>query len=353
MNILSETDLEDLAVGAALLGSGGGGNPAYDLLIAKELLSNGAKVELVSVDDLDETSFVAPVAFMGAPLVCTEKLPSGREFDLLLEKLERDSGRKVTHVAAAEIGGANAFTPIVAAAKRGVKVLDADTIGRAFPELQMSSCHLFGIRPCPAYLADAMGNVISLDLPSAGDLERFCRRITIEMGSSAALLAYPMDGLEAKETLIRGSVTRAMAIGREMRQASNPIERLVQKHEARIVCEGVIVDIDQQIRDGFLRGSFSVMEGSERVVVHYQNEYLLAEKDGVPLVSTPDILIPLERETGTPVTSESLQYGLRVVLAALPSPALWRTERGLSLVGPEVFGYRVDYASIKMGGVDG
>ena len=348
MRLLCEMDLEDLAVGAAVLGSGGGGNPAYDLLMAKEQFQKGKQVGLAALEDLDETAVVAPVAFMGAPLVCVEKIPSGREFDLLLDKLEERIGKKVTHLVAAEIGGANAFTPLTAAARRGVKVLDADTIGRAFPELQMSSCNLFGINPSPAHLVDAMGNYIALELPDPRDLERFCRRITIEMGSSAALCAYVMDGVQARETLIPGSVSRAISSGREMRTSSRPISCLIRTPKGKLLCEGMIVAVEQQIIAGFLRGTFTVLGEKGNVTVHYQNEYLLAEEEGVPLACTPDILIPLESETATPVTSEALQYGLRVSLIALPAPHLWRTEKGLALVGPAAFGYRADYNKIKI-----
>lgn len=38
---------------------------------------------------------------------------------------------------AAEVGGANSFEPLVVGAKVGLPVLDADGMGRAFPELQV------------------------------------------------------------------------------------------------------------------------------------------------------------------------------------------------------------------------
>ena len=40
----------------------------------------------------------------------------------------------------AETGGINSFAPLVAGANLGLPVLDADGMGRAFPELQV--CHL-------------------------------------------------------------------------------------------------------------------------------------------------------------------------------------------------------------------
>ena len=71
-----------------------------------------------------------------------ERLLSGNELSILLQTIEEKLLRKPTVLMAAEIGGANAFTPLLAAAKTGLPILDADMIGRAFPELQMSSCFL-------------------------------------------------------------------------------------------------------------------------------------------------------------------------------------------------------------------
>lgn len=348
MKMLSTSDLEDLALGSSILGSGGGGNPAYDLLMAKEQFQKYKGVELVSVSSLKDDDLVVPVAFMGAPLVCIEKIPSGREFDQIIDKIEETLGKKVTHLMAAEIGGANAFTPLIAAAKRRMKVLDADTLGRAFPELQMSSCNLHKISPTPSILADSLGNCITLDLQDTFALERFCRRITVEMGSNAAVSTYLMTGKQAKKAVISGSVTRAINIGRTLKNSNEPIECLIKTHGAKKLCAGMIIDVNQQVLDGFLKGTFTILDENKKVVVHYQNEFLMVEREGIPLASTPDIIMPLEQETGTPITSESLQYGLRVVLVGLQSPELWRTEKGLETVGPKVFGYEIDYNKIKI-----
>ena len=43
--VLEEADLLPLSLGAALLGTGGGGNPYVGMLRARELLRKGASVE--------------------------------------------------------------------------------------------------------------------------------------------------------------------------------------------------------------------------------------------------------------------------------------------------------------------
>ena len=84
----------------------------------------------------------------------------------------------------------------------------------------------------------------------------------------------------------------------------------------------------------------------EKIQLFYQNDYLLAKKGSEVLASTPDLLVLLDENTGTPLTSEMLRYGLQVALIVLPAPEIWQTTEGLKLVGPKVFGYEIDYQPI-------
>jgi hypothetical protein len=67
-------DLEDIAIGGAILGTGGGGDPYIGKLMAQQAIRRHGKVRLVDVDDFDDDALVAPVCMMGAPTVMTEKL---------------------------------------------------------------------------------------------------------------------------------------------------------------------------------------------------------------------------------------------------------------------------------------
>ena len=82
----------------------------------------------------------------------------------------------------------------------------------------------------------------------------------------------------------------------------------------------------------------------EHLVIHFQNEALMAIRDGEAVVSVPDLIVVLDAETGQPITTEALRYGFRVVVLAIPCDPKWRTPAGLALVGPRYFGYDVDYA---------
>lgn len=350
MRQLTVNDLEYLALGSAILGSGGGGDPAYDLLMARHEMEKYGPVTLLDLDDLNPDDLIVPVGFMGAPLVCIEKLPCGREFEELLRILEETLKRKPSAILSAEIGGANAFTPLTIAGRLNLPVVDADTLGRAFPQLQMSSCNLMGVPIAPAYLADSLGNTVMLNVSDANTLEKMARHVTVAMGSSCAVAMYLMDGTQAKQCVIPGSVSQAIAIGRCIHEARvrsvDPIKALLQEVGGVVLGTGSIVDINQSIKDGFLEGTATIMDKDGCIDLLYQNEYLLARQQEKVLATTPDILMLMEVENGTPITSESLRYGLRVALVALPAPKIWQTPEGLKLVGPRFFGYEVDYVPI-------
>ena len=67
MRKVVEADLEDLAIGAAVLGTGGGGNPYIGKLLAQQSIRRHGPVTLVDVDDVPDDALVVPSAMMGGP----------------------------------------------------------------------------------------------------------------------------------------------------------------------------------------------------------------------------------------------------------------------------------------------
>src|SRR5215831_13758858 len=142
---VTEADLDAIAIGAGILGTGGGGNPYLGKLVVRELLRGGGRVDVVAPADLPDDALVVSCGTIGAPTVGIEKLLNGQEFVRALSALERHLGRRVTAVISAEIGGANAMSPMIVAAQTGRPVVDGDGMGRAFPELQMETFVIEGL----------------------------------------------------------------------------------------------------------------------------------------------------------------------------------------------------------------
>ena len=345
-------DLEDIAIGGAILGTGGGGDPYVGKLMAQEAIKKHGPVRLVDVSEMADDALIVPVCMMGAPTVMTEKLPQGDELMTAFRALERLLGRRIDAVLCGEAGGVNSTTPFVVAAASGLPLIDGDGMGRAYPELQMVTFTMHGVTATPMVLCDDKGNSLVLDTVSNAWTERLARAATVEMGGSALLAFYSMSGAVAKQAVVRGTLSLCAQLGRTLREAraghGDPVEAVAELLDAKVIFHGRVGDIERRTVGGFARGK-ALFEGAEEWKGHsfglqFQNEFLMAERDGKILVTTPDLITCLDAESGNPVTADSLRYGLRLKVLAFASNPQWRTPAGLALIGPRYFGYDVDYA---------
>ena len=191
--LLKESDLRALAIGAALLGTGGGGSPYIGMLRTRELLRQGASVRVLPLDALPDDAWISEVGGIGAPLVGNEKFEEGAECFRAMRAVEDATAIKFAATISAEIGGSNAMEPIITAAQAGLPVIDGDGMGRAFPEVQMSSFMIYGAPVCPAAIADEKGNVVVFkDVIDMYWLETFARGVAVNMGAAAGLAVAPV-----------------------------------------------------------------------------------------------------------------------------------------------------------------
>ena len=77
METITAEQMHDVAVGGAVMGTGGGGDPYIGKLMAMQSIRKNAPVALIDVDELNDDYLVACAAMMGAPTVMLEKLPRG------------------------------------------------------------------------------------------------------------------------------------------------------------------------------------------------------------------------------------------------------------------------------------
>jgi hypothetical protein len=175
------------------------------------------------------------------------------------------------------------------------------------------------------------------------------------MGGSVMIAIYPMTVRQAAEYGIHGTITLAEKLGAVLRESrhgtQSPVDALVAAGHGVKLFAGKIVDVERRTEGGFVRGDVQ-LEGLDSYAGHqlgvsFQNENLAATLDGEVIVSVPDLIVILDQETGLPVTTESLQYGLRVVVVGFPCAQQWRTAAGLAVCGPRYFGYDIEYRPIE------
>ena len=355
---LTADDMEALAIGAWILGTGGGGDPYHKLLNMRQLYAEGRSVDLIDPMALPDDAVVAVLSNMGAPLVGQERLADPEFAVKPLRMMEEHLGRKFDAVMALEIGGGNGLHPMMVAAMTGYPVVDADTMGRAYPEAQMTSVAVAGLRCYPLTMADIRDNEIIF--PRAASwrwMERISRKACTEIGSVAATCKAPRTGAEVKQHGILYSVSKAIDLGRKVAQArrahADPIEAVLEAGHGKLLFTGKITDVERRATEGFLRGK-AKLEGlgpdaGSDMVVHFQNEFSVAFRGDQPVVMTPDLICLLDTVSGEGIGTDVIRFGQRVSVLALPAPEVFLSEAGLAAVGPRAFGFDIPFKSVFEG----
>jgi DUF917 family protein len=356
----TEDDIDLLAAGSAFLGTGGGGDPYVGALLCRTAIRRFGPVEIISVSALPDTAEVLCVAAFGAPTVLIEKLISVEDVDVAARRLERLLGFEADVIIAAEIGGINSTLPVAYAARRRLPVLDADGIGRAFPNLQMTTFNINGVAATPLALSNEHGDVVIIETTDARKAEDLARPLVAAMGASAVLAGYRMSGAEARGAVVDGSLSAALAIGRAIHDARSPVapvERLLTAlaaiplyRHAYNLFDGKIVDVERRTTGGFVFGHCTVssLSGGDQVTIDFQNENLMVKRGKNILAIVPDLITVVDTESAQAIPTESLRYGQRVSVIGCSAPDALRTPAALKIVSPAQFQLSEPFTPIEI-----
>ena len=352
---VSAAEIESLAIGAWILGTGGGGSPYLALLNMRKLYRDGARVSLLDPMDLADDARVAVVSNMGAPLVGQERLTDPYTIARAVQMMEEYRGVRFDAIMSLEIGGGNSLQPFMAAAVLNLPVVDADCMGRAFPEAQMTSFAIHDLTMYPLTMADVRDNAVIVARAASWKwMERLSRKACVEVGSIASTCKAPRTGKEVKECGILYSTSKAIRLGDTVQTARrlhrDPVQAVIAAERGQLVFRGKIRDVARRTTEGFLRGT-AKLDGLDDFrgagfELAFQNEFAVGWLDGEPRVMTPDLICVLDTVSGDAIGTETLRYGQRVSVIALPAPPVLLTPKGLEHVGPRAFGYDLEFKSL-------
>jgi DUF917 family protein len=369
---ITRHDIPALALGASVLACGGGGNPYYGQLIARELVPAGGSVTVIDVDEMDPHSLAIFTAVVGAPLIGIEKPPSLTALRAGLDAVERSLGTQIGAFVAAEVGGAQSMLPVMQAAITGRPLIDADGMGRAFPEAQMCTFLIYGMSPgTPAAMSDDHGllwRLPRLPMTVVGSriggtsrlgrlvgvaLERVFRRYCARKGGWIYATAT-VDHASLRRAFVRGTVRLALEIGRAVESArssgDDAMEAVLRVAKGKRLFQGKIVDVERRFRGGHDWGTVRIegLDGDQdrRAEIAFKNEYLVLWADGKVVLTVPDLITIVETESGGPVTTEVIRPGLRVTILGFRSSPLYQTPEALRVVEPRAFGYDLPFVPL-------
>lgn len=350
MQLIDASTLRQLAMGAAVLSAGGGSFPYLELLSAQEVLQSHAPVALIPATQLSDNARVALVAMVGAPLALSERLVDAEHFTRPVAALAEHLGVSFDAVMGYEIGSMNSLIPAMVATRLGLPLVDADTLGRSFPEIQMSAFAIAGLDLTPMAASDIRPNDVILTAAANGRwVEGLLRPLATTCGSILAVCGCH-SGRQIKEHAHLGSYSRAIRIGASITDAqtrrTDPVAALFNRERGSVLARGKVRDVIRNTTDGFVRGHVELDLGAQGLsIVHFQNEYTVVEIGGRHRAMVPDLITILDAERGEPLGTEALRYGQQVVLARLPALERHLTPQALAAVGPRAFGYDFDYDS--------
>ena len=95
MRTIGIQEIEDIALGAALLGAGGGGDPYVGKLVAMGAVKECGPVTLLDPEEVPDDALLVPIAMMGAPTVLGEKGIGGGEYQTLYNMVSQFFGKKI------------------------------------------------------------------------------------------------------------------------------------------------------------------------------------------------------------------------------------------------------------------
>ncbi len=360
IDAISLDNIEHLAIGSAFLGTGGGGDPYLGSLLCREALAQFGPVPLADPTALSDSDNVFVAAAMGAPTVMIEKLFSLEDQDRAVRALERHLDRQASVITSAEIGGCNSMMPVAYAAMRQLPILNADGMGRAFPQLQMTSFNVAGVACAPMTLSDEHGNTVLFEAESGEKAEDFARPVVAVMGAAGCMSCYPMTGAEARTACVNYTLSAAIEIGEavsgERYGNMSPVDRLLSALDAHryyddpsCIHSGKITGVERNTRDGWVFGECTIeaVGATGKASIAFQNENLTAYINGQLRALVPDLITIVDTETGQAIPTERLAYGQRVSVIACGAPPALTTAAALEVMGPAAFQIEEKYRPLS------
>ena len=265
MRELGRRELENIATGASVLGSGGGGGSELGQTLIRLIIEkNPEGVKLIGLDELNPEDWGAVVAEIGAPSAAQDiKVlnSSTQAFEVLSDILRQ----QFSFVLPVEIGE-NTLIAALTATLKNLPLIDGDGCGRSVPKMEMTTYAASGVSIAPTVLASEKNPEVTTALyaRNASEMEALVRPIisTDQFGAMAGLATWAMNSqtLRDQQILLPNTVTFAEEIGITLRRAreskQDPIKALLaflnqKQRDAVVLFHGIIADAQEQSQGGF------------------------------------------------------------------------------------------------------
>lgn len=362
MRILEYSEIEDILLGATVLGCGGGGDPAEGRKSMKRAYDHGHAVTLAAPDELPGDALVCCPYGVGGLTGGSEEqyagLPRTEECPVVLavQALSEHLGRAFDAMITGELGGASVADALYPAAVLGLPVVDADPVGRAVPDLEQTMFYLGGLPLAPQAVVNEIGDTV-LITKVANDqrAEALARALAVASRNQVWVADHALLWREMREVVIKGAIGQSQSVGTALREAreagADGAAAVAGAGAGRVAFRGTVTKSEWQDVTGFTVGETTLAGLDEdqgaTYRIWFKNENLVAWRDGAPDLTCPDLICVLDGDSGEPVTNPNARVGQRLDVVALPAPISWRTAEGLKVLGPRHFDFDFDYVPLQ------
>jgi len=355
---LTREEIERIIWGATLLGAGGGGPPYVGLRMALQAMRAGP-VKLADPSDVAGDSLSVVTFGMGSPVAHSEKW---LDIQLVraIDELERYLKKRFRYAVAFEQGGGNTAAAVYSAANKGLLLIDGDGVGRAVPELQMTTFDLYRVPISPAVLCDEDERTVIINVPDAYSCEALSRAIAVEYGFLAGVAAYVMDGKTLKRCIVPRTMSLAMSIGQAIADAKRSgglVSEAIRKVTGGVVLmRGIIIGVESRTLKGF---DFGVTEiqgvgefGGKSLKISFKNENIIAWSGEKPVALAPDLICVVDEVSREPLTNADIKVGSVVSVLAIPAHQKVRKGRGAQMFRHlyPLLGYKGEFVPFELVG---
>ncbi|KAI0558273.1 hypothetical protein FGB62_223g012 [Gracilaria domingensis] len=343
MITLCRQDLIDVLNGSAVLGSGGGGRMREALNLLEAALAMKKPIVLQQLDK------IPPLAMLCAPFLMgdmsedrdvNQPHPHSEHPPIInaLRRLENHVGNTVSGVFPVEMGACNvALAFCVAAVLSNGFVVDADPVGRSVPELSYASLSMAGLPQTPFTATNSLGENFLVD--SAADYERqeeVLRALCVLSKNRICGVDHMMNVELLRPRLLSGTVSKAWAIGRSMRQATEAgkdVADAIATHcRGRVLFRGHVRYLNRIEEGGFCSGDVQVAGCNGFEGETYR-------------LRIPEIIAIVDMKQVLSISNPLLEIGMEVAVVALPAPEHFLTKQGLRAFGPKYVGLNDPFRS--------
>jgi len=360
MHTLNISDIKHLIIGATILGVGGGGNPETGMHILIEDLNAGLELKICTFNELDYDSYLTTPYYAGSMPAPSKRPKETKRFSTkvmikALKLLEGIIKENISAVIATEIGGGNTAIALHLGAILGLPLVDGDHAGRSVPELVHSTYYINNIPLCPSIIATVDGNLLIFrEYANIESYEAIVRAIAAQSSGSVFVIDSPVTASIASKAAVTGSISRAIMLGETVFYAKNKglhiASLIAEKLNGFVIFEGKVTNHNLREQSGFLIGNILIEGVNEHkgheLKIWVKNENIIAWKDDDPIVMPPDLIIMIDKN-GYGVINSKIKKDMRVTVIAAPAPEIWRTPRGLKVLGPKYFGFNYDYIPVE------